>query len=483
MLSACCGRIKANGLFLTDVEAEVERIVSDGLNEINEILAAHRARIEHFEEVAKNPREANAETLSKANTLRMQVVEACYNAVRVPMSEETQEIAGRVWLQRLNNACADQTLEHLRELFETARTDLQGAQEVPASSDAFKDATELFVDLAAEAANKAQEQQSEAMLEGFRRFAENTPGTSLRITEDFGDTRLRDEHVIGPEPGHEDPKGVGRMSKERMSVLGSDTNATQAHHSRIYERLGKDLVTQYRNLSSTSPFSEVVREVALRAIHVADKELDKAIALPEPPEDFVGMRAGHFSWLKGQMITGLNEPLIDGAHASRARQGDQQARAMIQTMAITQDSVVRAKGYYLPLGIDTKDRTAHVESTLPSNAPIIVFHDRPYELGAGIEVIAWLMHTTEDGQLEPVATAYIVEIDPVGNHGMDIGVASLETQAASIIRERVEKLAWHMPEQLKIHNKPGSRKWQRKIEENAEILLDNGNLAEVHLPL
>lgn len=35
MLSACYGRIKANGLFLTDVEAEVERVVSDSLKEVN----------------------------------------------------------------------------------------------------------------------------------------------------------------------------------------------------------------------------------------------------------------------------------------------------------------------------------------------------------------------------------------------------------------------------------------------------------------
>lgn len=109
--------------------------------------------------------------------------------MRVPLSEETQEIAGRVWCQRLDNACAGQTLEHLRELFETTRTDLQGAQEVRASSDAFKDATEVLIDLAAEAANRAQQQQSEAMLEGFRWFAENTPSTSLRITEDFGDRK------------------------------------------------------------------------------------------------------------------------------------------------------------------------------------------------------------------------------------------------------------------------------------------------------
>jgi hypothetical protein len=289
--------------------------------------------------------------------------------------------------------------------------------------------------------------------------------------------------VIGPEPGQEDPKGMGRMSKSRLEILGTHTNAAQAHHNRISRDYGQTIINRYPKLSTRSNFDDVMDTVARRAFKVADQELDKAVALTDPPAEFNGMQPGHFSWLKGQFINGLTEPLSEGAYASRARQGDEQAIGVMQSVVVQLDSVLRAKPYFVSAKLPGNSHGAATGNPLPAGAPVIVFHDQPYDLGDGIEVLAWIMHTTDQGTIEPVGTAYIVEIGPLGQQGFEMAIVSFATKAGAKLKNYVESLTWHLPEQMKINNKPGSRKWQRQIEEHRATLLENGTLAEVNLPI
>lgn len=457
--------------------------MSDGLEEINQILAAQRKVTEHFQSLPEAIKGDSSEAFNEMLTLQRAVVEACYIAAKQDFSEETEEIIGRVWAQRLRNACAAADTAKIDELLTLAKHEMDVQDREHPNMGQYLATIQPFLDLANEQIERASERYSDMMMEGFRRAAETTPGMQLRITEEVGDTLIKDEMVIGPEAGHEDTMGMGRLSKERMEILGIHTNAAQAHHNRITRNYAESIIHRYPKLNVRTDFDEVVYTVAQRAFRVADGEFDKAIALTDPPHDFVGMKPGHFSWLKGQMIRGLTEPLTEGAYLSRSRQGDLQAKGVMQSVVVRLDSVLRAKPYFVSSSLPADGQAAGAGSMLPADEPIIVFHDQPYKLADGVEVLAWIMHTTDQGRLEPVGTAYIVEEDPLGQRGFDMATVSLETEAGAKLKNYVESLTWEMPQQMMINNKPGSRKWQRKIEENRETILANGSLAEVNLPI
>lgn len=457
--------------------------MSDGLDEINQILAAQRKVTEHFQALPEAAKGDVSEAFKEMLTLQRGVVEACYIAAKADFSDETEEIIGRVWAQRLRNACAAEDTAKIDKLLTLAKHEMDIQDPVHPNMGQFLTTIQPFLDLASEQVERASERHSEMMVEGFRRAAETTPGMKLRITEEVGDTLIKDEMVIGPEAGYEDTMGMGRLSKERMEILGINTNAAQAHHERITRNYAKGIIHRYPKLNARTDFEEVVYTVAQRAFRVADSEFDKAIALTEPPHDFVGMEPGHFSWLKGQLINGLTEPLTEGAYFSRSRQGDLQAKGVMQSVVVRLDSVLRSKPYFVSSSLPANDQGARTGNVLPADEPIIVFHDQPYKLADGVEVLAWIMHTTDQGKLEPVGTAYIVEVGPMGQRGFDMATVSLETEAGAKLKDYVESLAWILPEQMKINNKPGSRKWQRKIEEHRETILANGSLAEVNLPI
>lgn len=138
------------------------------------------------------------------------------------------------------------------------------------------DLTEPITSLAFEALQRAEQQNHDIMVEGFRRGAEQTPpGFNLKITEIVGDTVVSDETVLGPEAGFEDSDihRVGRVSSSVESLLGIDDDRMETDISQLLQSQAP-VVLGRNNLSSQAQPDDVRLTVCERLITKINHDLD-----------------------------------------------------------------------------------------------------------------------------------------------------------------------------------------------------------------
>jgi hypothetical protein len=154
--------------------------MSEGLDEINQILAAQRKFIKQLEALPDSMQGDQSEAFKTVLTAQRAVVEACYTASETTWSDETEEIVGRVWSQRLRKACAAEEVAKIDDLFEQAKSDMDNQDHEHPGMGKFLASIQPFLDLAAEQVSRASDSHSEMMIEGFRRAAETTPGSKMK---------------------------------------------------------------------------------------------------------------------------------------------------------------------------------------------------------------------------------------------------------------------------------------------------------------
>lgn len=132
---------------------------------------------------------------------RLDLVRAARNVASAPEDAEADKIVGAVLLGRIDTAASMLSMNEWETAAAEAKAELDQNNEAESPKmRTWMDTTAPIVDLGFEAMQRAEDQGIGAMLEGFRRFAEKTPGTKVHIAETVNGTLLSEESIFGPEP-------------------------------------------------------------------------------------------------------------------------------------------------------------------------------------------------------------------------------------------------------------------------------------------
>lgn len=397
-----------------------------------------------------------------------------------------------VWLTRVRAACAQIDTERAKTRLSRWRQSLAEVSGRESAKSVQKEIESIINDydhvwpLVAELDRRLDDQATDNMMEAFKSAASSTPGMKLRVTEEVGDTVIRDETVFGPDEDRTDTKGVEHTEEGISRLFGMDESPAVMDQTHIWQAEAMNIVKNDRRLSRASNIDEVLLSVKLAMASTAMNDLEAGDLLPDIPTSMTGLKAGHTVFLRAQVLMAMRGGLEeDGATYSRYERGDKSATQMLQAIACVGNLVQRAELLYLP--VDKMERTVGDEraaSTVPRDVPIFVVHDRPV-LIEGVPIIGWLMQTDERGRI--LNTGLAVRVlssapDPVEftTHSCSFAHGP-NAKVLGEVRAAVESSMWYLPSQISLPGVPGSKKWRRTLAKQAEIALEQGSTARVWL--
>lgn len=405
---------------------------------------------------------------------------------------DDSDFGHEVWLTRVRAACSQIDSERAKARLSQWRQSLAQVSGRESAKSVQKEIESIINDydhvwpLVAELDRRLEDQATDNMMESFKRAASSTPGMKLRVTEEIGDTVIRDETVFGPDEDRTDTKGVERTEEGIMRLFGMDDSQAVMDQSHLWQAEAINIVKNDRELSSTSSMDDVLLRVKLAMSTTAMNDLEAGDLLPDIPRSMTGLKAGHAAFLRAQVLMAMRGGLEeDGATYSRYEQGDGSAAIMLQAMATVGNMAQRAKLLYLRA--DETKITAGDErftSTVPRDSPIFVVHDEPVNVD-GLPIIAWLMQTDERGRI--LNTGLAVRVLSSAPDPLEFTTHSCSfahgpnAHVLGEIRAAVESSTWYLPSQISLPGVPGSKKWRRTLAKQAESALQQGSAGQVWL--
>lgn len=397
-----------------------------------------------------------------------------------------------VWLTRVRAACSQIDSERAKARLSQWRQSLAQVSGRESAKSVQKEIESIISDydhvwpLVAELDRRLEDQATDNMMESFKRAASSTPGMKLRVTEEVGDTVIRDETVFGPDEDQTDTKGVEHNEEGISHLFGMDESRAVMDQTHIWQAEAVNIVKNDRRLSRASNMDDVLLSVKLAMASTAVNDLEAGDLIPDIPTSMAGLKAGHAAFLRAQVLMAMRGGLEeDGATYSRYERGDKSATQMLQAIACVGNLVQRAELLYLP--VDNMERTVgddRAASTVPRDVPIFVVHDRPV-LIEGLPIIGWLMQTDERGRILDTGLAVRVlssAPDPVEftTHSCSFAHGP-NAKVLGDARAAVESSTWYLPTQISLPGVPGSKKWRRTLAKQAESALEQGSAARVWL--
>lgn len=441
------------------------------LDAFNEFIAAARQLREH---VVNTPEALDSgtsaeEIIRRDMGIRLTMVHAARKVSTTPADSEADNVAGQMLLERICAAVEvrdDNEWDALAQAaIDSTDTDKNVDQE---HMTVWMDETALLAHLGSEALSRVEDQGIEAMLQGLREGAEQTPGMDFRFTETVDGQVIKDERVLGPNPGEEDTTkfGTGRLSRSRQAALGLDDDMTSVEVERVMVRESQNMLERH-GLDQSASVTDMEAAVTARAY----RELDRDFALAEftgaVPNPLRGLRTEHFPALRSNVIHAYYNAITQGSALSRARRGDQSAQSIIHEVIVLASMLVSAEPYYLPTAQINAAPTSADRRKLPANATLLVWHDDPVPVTTDVRVLTWMFSTDEHGSVDDIAQIVMVQDDG----GLDSGWCSLKSgqaaKTASAVASTLTARRWDRAKKLRLPGSPGSSEWKKTLVRSA----------------
>jgi hypothetical protein len=396
---------------------------------------------------------------------RLELVLAARAVMLAPHDPEADKIIGAVLLGRIDAAAA----AHSPAEFEASAAEAldavgQGGEDPDGKLGTWLDLTEPVTKLAFEALQRAEQQNHDLMVEGLRRGAEQTPGFNLQITEIVGDTIVSDETVLGPEAGFEDSDvhRLGRVSSSVESILGIDDDRMETDVSHLLQGQAPVILTR-NNLGPHAQPDQVRLTVCERLITKINHDLEVVGVTGDLPSPVANLETRHFPALRAQLMLQHNFPLTEGATYSRANRGDRSAQGILMQLVVLGDMLSSAKPYFLPVGqLNTRVDDDDLRPLHPQQS-FLVWHDTAVHIGDGVDILAWLFATDEQGNIHPVV--HVIRTVPGG--ALETSWCSLRQGPASKVADQITRLLrgadWNAARPLRLPKPAGGREWKKAL--------------------
>lgn len=439
-------------------------MTNEKLDTVNELIAAARALRDHVRSLPESLRSGTSpnEVMRRDIGIRLDLIRAAQKVNATPSNSEANKVAGGMLLERIDTAVEAKSPREWEEVAHEAMSvvDEDSGEEITR----WMKESQSLVDLGHEALDRAEEQGHAAMLEGFRRAAEQTPGADFRITEVFDDQVIKDETIHGPRRGEEDTSalGTGRMEFSAQTTLGLDADMTSVEVERVIVRQSKLLLDRH-SLDATVSSEDVRLTVVQKMIRQTQRDLAIADVTGDLPAPIRVLGTEHFPALRAQLLMQHYMVLMEGALFSRTQQGDRSAVAVMRQMVVIADMLASAEPYFLPrdrIGSAVENRPG---TDLPSDSTFLVWHDGPVSIRDDINVLAWVFGTDERGELDDIA--HVVMLHDDGK--LEASWCSLSAgEAATTARAVAATLSartWDKPKNLRLPGKVESREWKKAL--------------------
>lgn len=416
------------------------------------------------------------EVMRQDVAIRLEIVQAAQAVRLAPHDPEADTIIGSVLLQRIEASIG----QHPIEEWEARAAEAIGASgedsNVAAKMNLWWETSQPIIDLGFEALQRVEQQQTDIMLEGIRRAAEQTPGFDLRITEVVGDTLVSDETVLGPEPGHEDSDGhrMGRVSSSAGTILGIDDDRMETDIAHLLQSQS-ELVLLRNNLPPSTIKPHTVRlAVCERVISKISHDLEVVGVSGDLPSPMKNLNKSHFPALRAQLMLQHNMPLSEGSVLSRANRGDSSAWSVLMQLIVLSDMMSSADPYFLPGDqMETPVRNEDLQ-LLPPERSFLVWHDTALYVGDDVDVLAWLFITDKNGTFHPVV--HVIRTTPDG--ALETSWCSLRTGQGSVIANKIGRLLcggnWNTARPLRLPNPAGSKAWKTAAVRSSARIKEGG---------
>lgn len=328
------------------------------------------------------------------------------------------------------------------------------------------------------------EQRHTTMRDDLAAAARTVPGMELRITEevlgpDGTLSVVRDEMAIGPPAESEGQEFRPTMDDDRKRLLGlDDVRTAQTAGERIrHTRAERALATLKLPVSATA--GQVEPAIIDRIEHHLEWDGHHAEMLPELPETLQGLRPGHIYALRQQLIIALmttHDELRD-----RARRGDRNAEGAAVQFLQTAFAMTEASVFYLPVAHVPDGGPAPAHDAARGTQEVLVFHDKPFEVGPDVSVIAWLLPVSDTGQ--PEQLGQIVAARTGGKTTLEVSNVNLVSGHGATVAGRVWDAlgaeGWSQAKRRKLPGRPGEREWKRALGRGSQAEMSSGSLAQV----
>lgn len=408
---------------------------------------------------------SEVEVIKQDMSARLDLARAARAVMSAPHDPEADKIIGAVLLGRIDAAASTLSPDE----WETAAAEAiaaagQDNEDAVAKMRAWMDATKPIASLGFEAMNRADEQSHEIMLEGFRRAAEQTPGSNFQITEIVGDTVVTNETILGPAPGSEDSDvhSVGRLSSSVGSILGIDDDRMETDISHLVQSQAP-LVLARNNLVRHAQPDHVRIAVSDRLTSKTFHDLEVVGVTGDLPSPIAELKKRHFPALRAQLMLQHNLPLTEGATYSRANRGDRSAQGILMQLVVLGDMLSSAKPYFVPaseLGTQIRDEDLR---PLPPEQSFLVWHDTAIHVGGGVDILAWLFATDGQGNIHPA----VHTIRTVPGGALETSWCSLRHGQASEVADKIIRLlrgaAWNAARPLRLPKPSGGKEWKKAL--------------------
>lgn len=365
-------------------------MASPKLDAVNQFISATKKTFDLLRSAAQDVEEgvSQTEVMRRITRAQLDLVKAAHALSATPSDPEADKAAGAVLLERISRAVAVKTMGEWGAAadvaIENAGPDF--ADELSQEMKDWMEAVGPLEELGMEALSRSQEQAQEAMIEGFRRGAAQTPGVNLLIEEVVNGVRVREETVLGPEAGHEDSPelATGYLPTSKADALGVDDDRLDLVIERLNHAQGALMLGRHSLPIDAGP-EDVRLAVAGRLLDEIERDLDITLALtgdlPAPIRDLTPQ---HFPALRAQLLMQHQRIISEGSVYSRAMRGDRSAAAMLRQFMILADMLSFAEPYYLRADQIPGSETGGGRQ-LPGDHSFLVWHDNPLPIG-GVSV-------------------------------------------------------------------------------------------------
>ncbi|MGO4431780.1 hypothetical protein AB4Y88_00335 [Paenarthrobacter sp. RAF9] len=442
-------------------------MASEKFETVNQFIAAARELREMMLAIPESLKSGSSEieVMKQDISARLDLARAARAVMSAPQDPEAGKVIGAVLLRRIDAAAAVLSQDEWETAAAEATAELEQNDESSTSKmRVWMDSTKPIVELGFEAMNRAEEQSHEIMLEGFRRAAEKTPGSNFQITEIVGDTMVSNETILGPEPGSEDSDvhSVGRLSSSLKSILGIDDERMETDISHLVKSQ-TPLVLDRNNLVRHAQPDQIRLAVSERLTSKTSHDLEVAEVTGDLPSPIADLEKRHFPALRAQLMLHHSLSLTEGSTYSRASRGDRAAQGILRQLVTLGDLLSSAQPHFLPVSqLSTAVRDDDLRP-LPPQQSFLVWHDTAVHIGEGVDILAWLFATDEQGNIHPAVQ--VIRTVPGG--ALEASWCSLRQGPASEVAGQITRLlrgaAWSSARPLRLPKPSGSKEWKKAL--------------------
>ncbi len=330
-----------------------------------------------------------------------------------------------------------------------------------------------------------EEKAAADQLSAIEEAARQVPGSNVRITEmvagpDGMQHVVRDVMALGPDPDLAHVNVNYSMPQDRRQLLGvDDRRQAELAGQRVQHLRGTRALTLL-GLPETAS-TAMVQDRAIGHL-LARTQVDAEIGdvLGDLPAGLVGLMPGHLPALRASAMLMLVDAIQDAA--ARGRRGDQVVGASGSHMLLVGLALVHGTPFHLPVAmVPTEEVPPGRFPALPPG-DIVVFHDRPLQLGEDAAAIAWLF-TVDDDRTVMDFGQVLLEVGDDDTTGIEVSNVNLARGPAAAVAARVlagvALPGWQVATKRKPPGRPGNRIWRNRLGRGAATELRTGSLAAV----